>query len=257
MNTKAIEFMKIKKVHNRYTQLAHIKRKKIAYKFKNVNVNKKIYRKNNRIIIDVSFDKNGKMSKRINKLKTYTINHVFEQHKEKGATLESIQKNYVDKTEEIHVTYVDHINEITEIENRFVLPIEIHPECKFSKVNQDCKADEDSYKKLTFDDTIDITISFRGIIFGKSNFTNDYIIHNITRHYEETVDLEDCQISDSEDEDIDNDEDKFNQKKKQNFSDLFDEPKKVEPVPEVVKEETEEIVKDTITNIIDVIVSSV
>ena len=246
MSSKDIQFMKIKKVHNRYTQLAHIKRKKIAYNFKNLNVSKTLYRKNKTIVLDVSFTKNGKFNKRVNKLKNYTINHVFESNKDKGATIEIIKNNYVNKVVE------------TETEN--TLSIEIHPECKFSKVNEhDCETD-DEYKNLSVDDTIDVIISFKGIIYGKSNFTNCYIIHEIKRHYEEKINLEDCHISeDSEEEDIDNDYDKYSKKLKTRFSNFYEvlpiKNKKVveEKVVEekVVEEKVEDVVKNTLQNIIN------
>jgi hypothetical protein len=240
MSTNKIQFMKIKKVHNNYIQLAHFDRKKIAYNFKNLTLGKKLYRKNNKIYIDVLFEKDSKFYIRLNKLKNYTIKTVFEAYKEKGAKMEDIEKNYV--------------NKIKENNDECLFAIEVHPECEFIKQNEfDIKL-EDTYKDLVEECCIDIVLSFKGIIFGKSNFTNSFVIHKIVRHYEEETRLDNCEISDeSEEEDIENDFEKYSNKWKTRFADLYENEKPIKKPVEQKIETTEEIVESVLNNLIDTV----
>ena len=222
-----IQFMKIKKIQRNYYQIAHLNRQKIIYNLKNLNVEKKIYRKNQKIYIDLSFEDTHKFNKIYNKLKSITIDTVYEKYKDKNISKDKISKNYSEK--------------LIKNEDENILTFEIHPNCEFFCSNEYDDIKEDDYKNITKDCGVNIYVNFRGIIYGKSKYTNYFIIHKIVRNYEEENNLNECYISDDSDEDIDLNEEMYSNTNKKRFSDLFLED----------QESISDIAKLTLQNIID------
>lgn len=229
MSIQNIEFKKIKKIHNQYIERAHIKNKAMIFTINDLSIQKTLYKKNKKICLDVSIEKTNQRIKRLNKLKKYTINKVVEKH---SSTYEVMEKNYV---------------KCTETGDSISYTFEIHPDCQFIKINHLDEKSEDSYKELTIDDTIDILVCFQGILYGKSKFTNKYVIHKVIRHeIIEDLNFEDCQIVDSDSEEDEDNEEVYSKKLKNRFGSFFNViPEEnvsvatIEVIPEKVKE-TEE-----------------
>lgn len=220
--------MEIKKIHKNYYQLAHIDRKKIVYNVKNVNVYRKMYRKNEKIYIDISFENNHKLLKIYNKLKNITIDNVYQKYKEKNISKEKITDNYSEKLKSEN--------------NENIITFEIHPKCKFLCSNQFDEIKEDTYKNIKNDCGININVQFKGIIYGKSSYTNYFVIHEIIRNYEEETNYDNCNISEDSEEDIDINEEMYSNTNKKRFAELFVEKKEIC---------SNDIVKITLQNIID------
>ena len=170
MSLEKIQFKKIKKIHGHYIERAHIDNTTIQFMINDLSIQKTLYKKTKKIMLDVSMEKDNQRIRRLTKLKNYTINKVCKQHE---ATFEVMEKNY--------------INYSVVNEDSITMSLEIHPECQFTKINSYDIKSEDSYKNLTIDDTVDVLVSFKGILYGKSNFTNKYVIHINLHHREQKI----------------------------------------------------------------------
>ena len=191
MKLEDIKFKQIKKISGSYISKAFYQNTNISIDIKHLTLKKTLYRKNNRIYLNISFDKTEKTIKTFDKLKNYTINYIYEQHKEQ-ATLEEIQSNY--------------INNIKENDTEYIVRFEVNKTCLFTQKNNFDEVTGITHKDITENDNIDITIMFNGILYGKSNFTNNYIITKLTKHIEEISSFEECCIETDEDEEQVNDE---------------------------------------------------
>ena len=243
-----IEFFKTKKVLGNYFQIAHVKRKGIIKTYKHLDVYSKIYMKKNKLYIDLSFDDNSTFMKKYKKYKNYTINYICEKYKEKNITKEQIEKNYIEK--------------IKKVENINIFTFEIHPNCIFECSNQFDEIKKDNCKNIIENIGINAQIQFKGIIYGKSTFTNYFVIHKIIRNYEEEEKYNNCIITDESDDEeiIDNNDEKYINTYRINFPSFFniiEEEKVKEKVKEKeikreIKENTDtDIIKNIINNIIE------
>ena len=193
MKIEEIQFKEMKKINNDYICRAFYQNNNISLRIRHLTLNKTLYKQNNRIYLNVSFEKTESTIELFNKLKNYTINYVYEQHKEQGATLEQIQKNY--------------INNIQENDNEYIVRIEVNLKCEFIQNNQYDDNKSITYKDISINDNIDIIIVFNGILYGKSNFTNNFTITKLTKHIEEMDIFEEdkCYIQCDSDEEMSND----------------------------------------------------
>ena len=197
MKLEEIQFKEIKKINGSYISRAFHQNNNISFNIKHLTLHKTLYKKNNRIYLNISFDKNEKTIQIFNKLKNYTINHIFKQHEAQGATIEQMQNKY--------------INNIQENENEYVVRLEVNLRCNFIQKNQFDDNKNISHKDLSAEDNVDITIVFNGILYGKSNFTNNFAITNLTKHIEEmNIFQEDrCYIQCESDEEMGNEVDEL------------------------------------------------
>ena len=122
MKIEDIQFKKIKKINNDYISRAFYQNNNISLNVKHLTLKKTLYKQNSRIYLNISFEKTENTIQLFNKLKNYTINYVYEQHKEQGATLEQIQNNY--------------INNIQENDTEYIVRIEVNLKCEFIQCNQ-------------------------------------------------------------------------------------------------------------------------
>lgn len=207
MNYSNIQFLKTKKYQKNYISLAHMNNKKVAFFIKNVNLNKSLYKKNNKLYIQISFENNHKINKKIDNIKKITVDYVMNKFKINKDSRNVIENNY--------------INIIKNIENKNILELEIHPECKFISKNQYDIKSEDSYKNLKYDDNIDIILIFRGILFGKKKYTTNFFIHEIIRNYKEEDIINECILNSDSDNDSEEDIQLYSNKYKKRFKELF------------------------------------
>ena len=224
MSLNNIQFKKMKKIHGHYIERAHLNNTIIQFKITDLSIQKTLYKKDKKIMLDFSMEKDNQRVRRLNKLKNYTIKRICEKHE---VSFEDMEQNY--------------INYAIINEDSITMTLEIHPECKFTKIDSFDVKTEDSYKNLNINDTIDILVSFKGILYGKSTFTNKYVIHKVIRHEIQELKLEELNIDiDSESEDED-DEEVYSKKYKNRFSDFFPTPEEVKPIP-VIEEIKKEII---------------
>ena len=192
MKLEEIQFKKIKEINGSHISRAYYQNNNISFNVKHLILNKTLYKKNNRIYLNISFDKTESTIQVFNKLKNYTINYMFKQYQDKGVTLEQMKQRY--------------INNIQETDTEYIVRLEVNLRCDFIQKNQ---FDEDkiiTYKDISINDGIDITIVFNGILYGKSNFTNNFTITKLTKHIEEMVIFEEdkCYIECDSDEEMSN-----------------------------------------------------
>lgn len=218
MNYDKIEFLPIKKYHGNYISYSHYDNKKIAYLFKDVKIEKSLYRKNKKIYIKISMKNNIKEI--LEKLKEITINHI-----QKKFNYKEIEKNYISILEQIN--------------DKYILEVEIHPDCIFKKMNQMEKKEDDNYINIKQGDTINIVLEFRGILFGKNKYKNLLLVNQIVRLYEEPNNIDDCVLSN--DEESDENLNIYSKKYENRFKKLFE-------------NKSEYIVKDIVKSIINNIV---
>ena len=192
MKLEEIQFKEIKKINGSYISRAYHQNNNISFNVRHLTLNKTLYKKNNRIYLNVSFEKTENAIQVFNKLKTYTINYIFEQHKEQGATIEQMQERY--------------INNIQETETEYIVRMEVNLRCDFIQKNQFDENKTITHKDISINDDVDITIVFNGILYGKSNFTNNFTITKLTKHIEEMVIFEEdkCYIECDSDEEMSN-----------------------------------------------------
>lgn len=198
MSLKNLKFKKIKKINNHYIQKACLNDGgSFQFSIPNFVLSKNLYKNDTKIYVELSFEKNDKVVKIFNILKQKTIETVWEQHKTQVGKIEDIQQNY--------------INDLKETDNNYIVKMEVNKYCQFNQINQFDEYKNISYTELQNNVVIDTVIHFNGILYGKSNFTNNFIITKITKHIEEMDIFEEdrCYIeteSDNE-EDMDIDDD--------------------------------------------------
>ena len=197
MKLEEIQFKEIKKINGSYISRAYYQNNNISFNVRHLSLNKTLYKKNNRVYLNVSFDKTENAIQVFNKLKNYTINHILEQHKEQGATLEQMTERY--------------INNIQETETEYIVRLEVNLRCDFIQRNQFDDNKSITHKDISVNDDINISIVFNGILYGKSNFTNNFTITKLTKHIEEMVIFEEdkCYIQCESDEEMTNDVDEL------------------------------------------------
>jgi len=197
MKLEEIQFKKIKEINGSHISRAYYQNNNISFNVKHLILSKTLYKKNNRIYLNISFEKTESTIQVFNKLKNYTINHMFKQYEGQGITLEQMQARY--------------INNIQETDTEYIVRLEVNLRCDFIQKNQ---FDEDktiTYKNISENDIIDITIIFNGILYGKSNFTNNFTITKLTKHIEEMGVFEEdkCYIECDSDEEMSNEVDEL------------------------------------------------
>ena len=193
MKLEDIQFKSIKEINGSYMSRAFYQNNNISFNIKHLSLQETLYKKNNRIYLNVSFNKDEDTINIFNKLKNYTINYIFEQHKSQGVTIEQMQNNY--------------IKNIKETEDEYIVRLEVNLKCEFIQRNQFDDNKVITYKDISQGDSINITLVFNGILYGKSNFTNNFTITKLTKHIEEMEIFEEdkCYIECDSDEEIDND----------------------------------------------------
>lgn len=176
-----ITYQKIKKNKKCYTQTAFLNNKVIQLSFKNLTF-KHMYRDNNELYINILLDKKDNIVKIFDKIKKHTIKNVWGLHKA-NATFEEISSNYIDNLYE-----------------KDYIKLKINKFCHFQQKNQKNECKNITFDKLEKNDIIDIFVLYKEIKYGKSNFTNNYIVNKIAKHVEEPVLFHDCQFEVSENE---------------------------------------------------------
>jgi hypothetical protein len=223
MDYSKIEFLPIKKYHKNYISYSHLNNKRVAFVFKDVKLHKTLYRKNEKIYIQILFDSDN-IKKLLEKLKIQSMKYI-----EKKFNFNNIEKNYIS------------------LLNDNILEVEVHPDCIFKKRNQFDIDSEEYYMNLKEGDKIDIILVFKGILFGKKRYKNLLNLYEITRHYNEVNLINDCILNVESDEESDDNLKIYSDKYKKRFNNFFIEEKETN--------KKENIVKDILNNIINNIVN--
>ena len=172
-----INFEEVTKIGKHYCSQALKDGKEINFTVNNMMVKKTLYKEGDKIFIDLYFNKTDRMAKIFRSLVKHSLKYVSEKH-----------KTEVEKIKELYVSNVK------DIEDESIIKMEVKNPCLFIQ-----KTDEDKTQNITFrdietDDVIDISIKFVGIIFGKSKFTNKFIIYKMIKQVEEEIKFEGCNI---------------------------------------------------------------
>lgn len=183
-----IIFEDVKKNGKYYCSKATSNRKEINFTVDNLIVKRTLYKEGDKIFIDFVFNKTDRMAKIFRSLVKRSLKYVSEKH---NTTVEKIKRMYISNIKDVE-------------EEESIIKLEVKNPCSFIQ-----KTDEGITQNITFrdikeDDVIDITIKFVGIIFGKTNFTNKFIIYKMIKQIEEEVKFEGCNIITSDEEDMDN-----------------------------------------------------
>ena len=195
-----INFDEVKKIGKHYCSKASTNGNEINFTVNNLMVKRTLYKEGDKIFIDFYFNKTDRMAKIFRSLVKQSLKYVSEKHRK---DVESIKGLYV--------------SNVKEVEEESIIKMEIKNPCLFIQ-----KTDEDRTKSITFrdinvDDVIDISIKFVGIIFGKSKFTNKFIIYKMTKQIEEEVNFEGCNIVIDEDDVSEAEEDVENTEHQESF----------------------------------------
>ena len=212
----SIEYLKLQKVNKFYIQRAHLKRKNVMITTKDTISYTKLYRKGKKVVIDLFLPENNKLTKHMKYIKTTSLKHVAQ---EREYTEEQCLKNYISIMKEKVHKYEDGTEE-----KGYITTMEIDPECIFVKKNELDDIKGDTYKEIKNGDDLDIKVIYRGLLYGKTKFKNQFIIQAITRNYIDNLNIDGCvfDTSDTEEEVTEQDiENKKDKQTKENFSELF------------------------------------
>jgi hypothetical protein len=179
-----IQFNKPKRVKKLYVSYAHNNKNYIEFIIRNVDIKRKLYKKNNKLMIDISFDKNTKTHKLFNNLENNTIENVCQKYN--NDDYDVIKDNF--------------ISSLRQDDNGVETTLELNKYCVFIKDILFDKEYQDTYKLIEEGDSVDMKIVFVGIIYGKTNYKNMFMIKEITKTIDPEVELNGCLL------DIDNSE---------------------------------------------------
>ena len=203
-----IKFNNPKNKNGHYISFAHNGERYIEFNLKNVDILKKIYKKNNKLFIDFELDIDSRQEKMIKKIETNTINHVYNKYKD-SLSYEDVENNFIPSTK------------ISENNEKIIMSLEVNKYCTFLKNIIFEDETQEDYKIIEDNDSVDVKIVFLGIIFGKSSFKNKYMIKSITKYIEPKLVLDNF-ILDDEYEKEGNNNEKINDSVKKNNLDFED-----------------------------------
>lgn len=186
-----IKFEEVKKIGKHYCSQALTNGKEINFTVNNLMVKRTIYKEGDKIFIDFYFNKSDRMAKIFRSLVKQSLKYVSEKH---NKDIESIKGLYV--------------SNVKDVEEESIIKMEVKNPCSFIQKTDDNRTKNITFRDIEVDDVIDITIKFVGIIFGKSKFTNKFIIYKMIKQVEEEVEFEGCNIvisEEDEDEELDED----------------------------------------------------
>ena len=139
--------------------------------------------------IDFYFNKTDRMAKIFRSLVKQSLKYVSEKHK---TDIEAIKELYV--------------SNVKDVEDESIIKMEVKNPCSFIQKTDEGRTQSITFRDINVDDVIDITIKFVGIVFGKSKFTNKFIVYKMIKQVEEDVEFEGCSImvtsEESDDDDI-------------------------------------------------------
>lgn len=183
-----LKYKKMQEYNNNYMSKVLLNNNIFRLKIDNLSIHKNLYQRNNIVYLELSFDKDDITKKFFEKLKNYTINHVFQKYKDK-ITLEKMEKRYM--------------NNIKEENNKYIINLEVDDRCQIIEKNQYNEIKKISNKELNQNDIVDLILIFEGILYNKSDFRNKFIIIEIIQYIEkiDVFDEKKCYIeNDSDDE---------------------------------------------------------
>jgi hypothetical protein len=188
-----IIYKEIQKYNNNFISKVLVDNNIFRVKINNLNIHKNLYQKKNIVYLELSFDKDDITKKFFEKLKNYTINHVYQKYKDKMA-FEKMEKRY--------------INNIKEENNKFIINLEVDDRCQIIEKNQYNEVKKISNKELKKNDIVDLILIFEGILYNKSDFRNKFIIIEIIQYIEKIsiFDEKKCYIENDSDDDNNNNE---------------------------------------------------
>lgn len=185
-----LKYKKMQEYNNNYMSKVLLNNNIFRLKIDNLSIHKNLYQRNNIVYLELSFDKDDITKKFFEKLKNYTINHVFQKYKDK-ITLEKMEKRYM--------------NNIKEENNKYIINLEVDDRCQIIEKNQYNEIKKISNKELNQNDIVDLILIFEGILYNKSDFTNKFIIVEIIQYIEKTdiFDEKKCYIEGDSDNETD------------------------------------------------------
>ena len=211
-----INYLKLQKVNKFYIQRAHLNRKNVMIMTKDTISYTKLYRKGKKVVVDLFLSENNKLTKHIKYIKSTSFEYVS---KERDYTAEQCLKNYIPILKEKVHKYEDGVEE-----KGYIITMEVDPECIFVKKNELDEIKGDTYKQIKKGENMDIKVIYRGLLYGKSKFKNQFIIQAITRNYIDNLNIDECVFDTSDTEEEITEQDIENKKDKQSkvvFNDLF------------------------------------
>jgi hypothetical protein len=192
MKLTDITFDDTKKYHNFYLSESRYNGIKIHFTLKDVEIKKNLYTKTDRIFLNVYIEKtNKKILNIFKKLKDYTISHVFNKYEQK-IEMDVLKNNYI-------------LN-LTEEEDKYTLKLEVNENCLFLLKNRNDELKQVTHKNFNENDTIDMKIIYNGILYGKTKFTNNFLVDYMIKNVDEYEDIyfDSCMIEIESEEEDDN-----------------------------------------------------
>lgn len=183
-----INFEDVKKIGKHYCSKATTNGKEINFTVDNLIVKKTLYKEGDKIFIDFCFNKTDRMAKIFRSLVKQSLKYVSVKHNTK---VEKIKGMY--------------ISNVKDVEDESIIKLEVKNPCSFIQMTDDGSSKSITFRDVEVDDVIDVVIKFVGIFFGKTRFTNKFIIYKMVKQVQEEVKFEGCSIIVSEEEEEDGD----------------------------------------------------
>jgi len=163
MKIDEIEFLEIKEISGSYLSLGHFKNKPIIININNLEVNKKVYKEEEKIYIELKEEE----LKILSVIENYICNHVYikndisiDYKKFKDQTFNSVyKKNYI--------------------------RMEVHKNCLLLEEDQQSNRKVIEIKDINKNNYINIKIHFVGIKFFEKKFEPIFLIRKIIKHIED------------------------------------------------------------------------
>ena len=181
-----IHFNKPKMIKKQYLSYAHNGNNYIEFTLHNVDVKRKLYKKGHKIMMDITFDKDSKNYKILKKLENNTISNVCQKY----------------EVEDYDIIKDNFVSNLREADGIIETSIEVNKYCVFIKDILFDKEYQDTYKLIEEDDGIDIKVVFIGIVFGKSNYKNLFMIKEVIKTVDQELELNGLQIEEEYDNDV-------------------------------------------------------
>lgn len=163
MKIDEIEFLEIKQISESYLSLGHYKNKPIIININNLEVNKEVYKEEEKIYIELKHEE----------LKILSV-------------IENYISNYVYKKNDISIDYKKFKEQtFNSVYKKKYIKMEVHKNCLLLEEDQQSKRKVIEVTDIKENNYINIKIHFVGIKFYEKKFEPVFLIRKIIKHIED------------------------------------------------------------------------